>query len=279
MNKLKKWKKIMLIFISILTFIIICLVIIFNQFLYGLLFFYGYREIYNGNDDRGNKIMKYSISKLKNPNPKMYHSLSVQNTKNGNYDIAISALEKSYEMVPEEAGAYYGWVLLYYYRDYNKALKILNEYDNTTPNFTDAPMGENIKYLKGLAYAQLKDYENAIKEYDIAINEESSKYGEEEVFYPIYLNKGISLYYLKRYTEAIQSFDKALINYDKCSEAFYFKGLSQLKLNDNNSACTNFNKSINLIKQGYRSSDTYVELFHEIYEKEVENSILKFCKH
>lgn len=279
MIKVKKWKKLILIFLSILTFIIIGLVIIFNQFLYGLLFFYGYREIYNGNDDRGNSIMRYSISKLKNPDPKIYHALSVQNTKNGNYDIAISALKRSYEIAPEEAGAYYGWVLLYYYHDYNKALEILNEYDNTTPNFMDAPMGENIHYLKGLAYAQLEDYENAIKEYNIVIDEESLKYGEKEVYYLVLLNKGISLYYSKRYTEAIHLFDKALINYDKCSEAFYFKGLSQLKLNDNNSACSNFKKAICLIKQGYKSSDTYVELFHEIYEQDVEDAILKFCSY
>lgn len=276
---MKNWKKKLLILLSILTFILIIVVIIFNQFLYNLLFFYGYNEVYNGNDNRGNKIMKYSISKLKNPDPKLYHALSVQNTKNGNYDIAISALEKSYEIIPEDAGAYYGWVLLYYYHDYEKALKILNEYDATTPNFTDAPMGENINYLKGLAYTQLKVYKNANKEYDIAINEESSKYSEEEVFYPIYLNKGISLYYLKRYTEAIQSFDKALINYDKCSEAFYFKGLSQIKLNDNKSACANFKKALYLIRKNYKSSDTYVELFHEIYEQDVKNVILKFCEH
>lgn len=272
MIKVKKWKKKILIFLSILTFIIIGLVVVFNQFLYGLLFFYGYREVYNGNDDKGNKIMRYSISKLENLDPKIYHALSVQNTKNGNYDIAIPALEKSYEIIPEEAGAYYGWVLLYYYHDYEKSLKILNKYDETTPNFIDAPMGENIHYLKGLAYAQLKDYDNAIKEYNMVIDE------EKDVYYLVLLNKGISLYYSKKYTEAILLFDKTLISYDKCSEAYYFKGLSQLKLNDINSACTNFNKSINLIKQGYKSSDTYVELFHEIYEKEVENSILKFCK-
>jgi len=57
-----------------------------------------------------------------------YHSLSVQNTKNGNYSIAIAALEKAMELDPKEISPYYGWVLLYYYRDYEKSLKILEQY-------------------------------------------------------------------------------------------------------------------------------------------------------
>jgi len=277
MIRIKKWKRKMLFFIAFLAFVLIVLAIVFNQFLYSLLFFLGYSEVYKGNDERGNKLMMYSISKLKNPDAKLYHALSVQNTKNGNYDIAISALEKSYQLNPKESGEYYGWVLLYYYHDYEKALEILNKCDEATPNFSDAPMGECIHYLKGLAYAQLEDYENAIKEFDISIENTSSNQGEEWVDYQVFLNKGIALYRKRKFKDSINTLKKAISNYDKCTEAYYYIGLAQLELNIKDSACINISKAHSLIKQGYKSSDMYVELFHELYEQEIEISSLKYC--
>ncbi|MFH4968279.1 tetratricopeptide repeat protein [Gaetbulibacter sp. M240] len=273
----KKWKKRLLIFFSSLIILIIVLGIVFNQFVYMLIFHFGYSQVYNGNNERGNKIMEYAISKLKSPNAKIYHALSVQNTKNGNYDIAISSLEKSYRMNPNEAGAYYGWVLLYYYHDYEMALEVLNRYDDSTPRFSDWPMGECIHYLKGLAHKELGDFKLAIQEFNISIGNTSKKHGEDWVDYQVFLNKGISFFYLEEYDKAIIEFDRVIKNYDKCSEAYYFKGLSQLKLLNSNLGCSNLNKALSLISQGYKSSDTYVELFHEIYVQQVEQSILENC--
>lgn len=236
----------------------------------------GYSDVYYGNFERGNKIMMCAIARLEKPDSEVYHALSVLNTKNGNYNIAVSALEKAYELNPEE-GAYYGWVLLYYYRDYKKALNILNVYDNLTPNFSDWPMGECIHYLKGLAYSQLNNYEKAIEEFDISIANTSRENGKDWVDYQVFLNKGISLFNLRKYDDAIIEFEKTIKNHNRCAEAFYFIGLSQLKLNLNDLACQNLNQAHALINQGYRSKDIYVELFHEVYEQQIVNSILKNC--
>ncbi len=279
-EKKKKRKKRILIFFLSLFLLITILGVIFNQVVYMLLFYFGYSQVYNGNNERGNQIMSFAISKMENPSAEIYHALSVQNTKNGNYNIAMSALEKAYEMDPDEAGAYYGWVLLYYYHDYEKSLEILNKYDDSTPGFSDWPMGECIHYLKGLAYMQLHKYEIAIQEFNTSIDNASKEHGEGWVDYQVYLNKGICLFNLKMHEEAIVVFNKAIKSNDKSSEAYYYKGLALLKLDlkDKDTACHNLNKAYILIKQGYKSSDTYVELFSEIYEQQVEQSILENCK-
>tara|TARA_B110001450_G_scaffold85546_1_gene81439 strand:- start:2610 stop:3449 length:840 start_codon:yes stop_codon:yes gene_type:complete len=277
MKKKSKWKKRLLIIISSFLGIIIILSILFNQLVYALLIGVGSIDINHGNDERGNKLMSYALSKIKRPGINTYHAISVQNTKNGNYNIAIPALEKAYKINPEEVGAYYGWVLLYYYHDYEKSLKILNTFDESTPNFSDYPVGECIHYLKGLAYKQLKNYEEAIREFDESINNDLKNHGEKWIDYQVFLNKGISLYYLGKHQEAILEFERTLKNYDKCSEAFYYIGLCKLALNFKDSACQNLKKANELISQGYKSSDTYVELFHEIYKQQIDEVILENC--
>lgn len=273
----KKNKKRLLIFLASITGIIIVLGIIFNQLLYFIIFQTGYVEVHKGNNERGNKLMSFAVSRMDNPPAKIYHALSVQNTKNGNYSIAISALEKAYKLDPNDQGAYYGWVLLYYYHDYEKALTILNEYDELTPNFSDSPMGECIHYLKGLAYMQLNKYQDAVREFNTSIENASFEHGSDWIDYQVYLNNGICLLYLNKNEEAILEFDKTISDYNKCAEAFFYKGVSQLKLNLKNDACQNLKKAKDLINEGYKSSDVYVELFHEIYQQQVEDYILKNC--
>jgi tetratricopeptide (TPR) repeat protein len=273
----KKWLKRVFIFFSSLLILTTVLGIIFNQVVFMIIFQLGYSKVYNGNNEMGNDIMDFAISKMKNPDAKIFHARSVQNTKNGNYDIAIEALNKSYEMNPNEAGAYYGWVLLYYYHDYNKAIQILNVYDDSTPSFSDWPMGECIHYLKGLAYKELGKYDMSLKEFNISIKNTINKHSEDWIDYQVFVNKGLALYHMNRYDDAIVVFDKAINNYNKCSEAFYYKGLSEIKLGNEEIGCEQLQKANSLINSGYKSMDTYVELFHEIYLQQVEQTILENC--
>jgi len=278
MTKKSKWKKRLFITIASFLGLIVILAIVFNQLVYTLLIGVGSMDVYIGNNERGNKIMSCALSKIKKPNENTYHAISVQNTKNGNYNIAIPALEKAYRINPEEVGAYYGWVLLYYYHDYEKALSILNAYDDTTPNFSDWPVGECIHYLKGLAFMQLNNYEDAIKEFDISIENTSSEHREDWVDEAVFVNKARCLYNLNKFEVAIIALERVIGYSDKCTEAYYFMAISQVELDQKEKACQNFNKAYELIKKGYKSSDAYVELFHEIYEKQVEEAILKNCK-
>lgn len=273
----KKWIKRLLKTIAFLSVFIIVLAVFFNQLLFRLLIGVGYTDINQGNDFRGNKIMEFALSKIKKPKEKVYHAISVQNTKNGNYDIAIENLEIAYQINPKEIGGYYGWVLLYYYHDYKKALDVLNRYDDFTPNFSDYPMGECIHYLKGLAYKELKNYDQALIEFDISVNNSLKDHDEDWIDYQVFLNRGITFHLQGKTKEAIKEFKRVIKNYKESSEAYYFIGLSYVELKEKEKACFNFNKALELIKKGYKSSDIYVELFHEIYIQNIEEVLLANC--
>lgn len=243
-----------------------------------LLFGIGYQNIYYGKNELGNALIGYALSKRSTITEEDYHKWSVQNTKNGNYAIAFDKLEKRMQINPQSASAYYGWVLLYYYRDYERALNVLEQNDAYTPNFSDAPMGEDIHYLKGLCHMQLKDYQKAVEEFDVYINNLASTQGEDFVDVYTFVQKGRCLTQLGKFKEAISSFEKAIKYYEYCSEAYYFMGLTQFEMNDKESACKNLNKALNMINEGHRSSDSYVEYFHEIYPQQIEKSIKENCK-
>ena len=273
----KIWLKRLLKVIAFFGIFLIVLGIIFNQLVFSLLIGVGSIDINYGNNERGNAIMEFALSKIKKPRASTYHAISVQNTKNGNYNIAITALEKAYKINPNEVGAYYGWVLLYYYHDYKKAIALLNEYNALTPKFSDYAMGECIHYLKGLAYKELGDYELALKEFDLSIKNSLEEHDESWIDYQILLNRGITLFYQNKNEEAITEFERVIKNYNECSEAFYFKGLALVNLNKKVEACSSLTKSLVLIKKGYKSFDSYVELFHEVYEQDINEAISKNC--
>ena len=61
-----------------------------------LLFEIGYQSIYYGQNEKGNALIEYAFSKRDSLTEEEYHGWSVQNTKNGNYAIAVDKLEKSH---------------------------------------------------------------------------------------------------------------------------------------------------------------------------------------
>ena len=233
----------------------------------------GYLDLYMGNNQRGNEILNFALNNILKPDSEIYHELSVQNTKNGNYQIGFNYLNQAAELNPEVYG-YFGWVMLYYYRDYVRAIKYLEKYDSLTPNFVDYPIGENIHFLKGLAYLQLKSFEIAIFEFNNCIDEITNKNGENWVEESTFYYIGLCYQMQKNYKKAIWFYNKA-IKYNKFyTEAYYQRGLCRLELNN----LKKFNKDLlhsrELIMKGYRKSDSYLEIFHPVYLQDIEKYLL-----
>lgn len=232
----------------------------------------GYFDVYMGNNQRGNAIMEYALSKIPNPSYELYHELSVQNTKNGNYKLAVKYLDIASKLNPEVYG-YYGWIMLYYYRDYERSLRYLEKYDSLTPNFSDFPAGESINYLKGMAYMNLNKYDRAIQEFDKYIQETTLKSGEDWVEASTFYYKGLCLQYQQNYSDAIINYNKAIKFYDSFLEAYYQKGICYIALGEQKMAMDDFQKSGELIQIGFRKQDVYIEIFHPVYMQDIEKQI------
>ena len=118
----------------------------------------------------------------------------------------------------------------------------------------------------------------AVDEFNSYINAMTTTIGEDWVDVYTFVQKGRCLTELGQFDEAITSYNKAIKHYENCTEAYYFKGLTQIAMTKKEEACTNFNTALGLIKTGFKNEDAYVEYFHEIYTQQIEQSIIEHCK-
>jgi tetratricopeptide (TPR) repeat protein len=269
-----KWiKRIILGLLSTVLILILFFVLIKPKPYYMISYMIGSQMQWYGYDIEGNEMIEKSIKKLNNFSALQYHSVSVQNTKNGNYNKAIEYLDKASELESKEVDGYYGWLLLYYYRDYEKALFHLNRYDLFTPDFDDYVGDDNILYAKALCYKELGQYSKALELFDKAIKSELKERDESWISHQVYFQKARTLHLLGQQKKAIEYYDKTIKLWDKSSESFYYKGLAQIEINDALVGRKNLNIALDLIKKGYKTSDSYVALFDEVYQMEIEKTI------
>lgn len=269
-----KWiKRIFIGLLSTILVLILILVIIKPKLYYIINYGIGTQVQWYGYDKEGVEMIEKSIKKLKNFSASQYHLVSIQNTKNGNYNKAIEYLDKASELKPKEIDGYYGWLLLYYYRDYEKALFHLNRYDAFTPDIDDYVGDDNILYAKALCYKGLGHYSKALDLFNQAIESELKEHNESWISHQLYFQKARTLHLLANRKKAIKYYDKTISLWDKSSESFYYKGLAQIELSDSLDGRKNLNMALDLISKGYKTSDSYIALFDEVYEMEIRKKI------
>ncbi len=193
---------------------------------------------------------------LDSNNAEYFQGKSMAHTKIGDYHIAFPLMERAYQLNPKEMGYYYGWLLLYYYRDYERALKRLNEYDDFTPNQPDFAWGEHVNYLKGLCHRRIHNHELAIEEFDRVIELEG-----EHVDVNAYVYRGLSHYSLGELELAEMDFLKAIENYSENCMAYAYLGQNYIALGKKEKAKAAFVKAKELIQKGYLASEAYYEPF------------------
>ena len=264
--------------ILLLVVLLVVFFVIKPNVYYSLKSIYGSQLQWFGYEEIGNRIIANSFSKMDGMIPShIYHASSVQNTKNGNYDEAIAYLNKAISMSPMDGDGYMGWVLLYYYRDYERALLYLNRLEASTMENTKYVSDDHILYAKGLCHKQLEDYESALDLFSRAIEDELKNQDGILITHQMYFQKGRTLDLLDRPDEAIVFYDKAIDKWSGSSESLFYKGLAQIKLGATEKGCSNLKSARNQVVKGIKSADSYVRLFDEVYQFQIEEAIERLC--
>lgn len=277
---MKKWiKRMTLFFIGLIIVLFLAL-----RFLMPGLYFtmklgigsdiqrYGYADL-------GNRMIKNSLDKVP-PKASVHRIFSIQLTKIGNFDESYQLLSRASELGPKEVDGYFGWIMLYYYRDYEKALELLSKYDNYTPELVDYVGDDNILYAKGLCHKQLNNLEQALSHFDQTIEYELKRRKGDIQWIPLqyFFQRGRTHHLLSNYEAAIEDYNTALKIWEDCSESLYYKAQALYELGDSTTACQTLDTSLKAIKKGLKSQDTYVELFDEIYEQQITQAINNKCR-
>lgn len=159
-----------------------------------------------------------------------------------------------------------GYLYLWFYRDYKKAIADFDASDTLTPNFTDQPQGHSVDYWRGIAYLGLKDYDNSILYFDKYIHQEIEESGEDWVELTAFLYRGIAYYESGNYEKALYNFEKRLEHGRNLSaDAKYYMALIAQQQGKIELAEELINTAIDEFKQGYFNNRPYVETLRQIY--------------
>ena len=197
-----------------------------------------------------------------------YQEKSTPYTKIGDYHIAYPFLEKAYVLDPEGSLYYHSWVMLYYFRDYERAFELLTEFDAYTPDKVSYAWGENVNFLKGLALRQMKRYPEAINEFTKYIKDE----GQNVDIYA-FVYRGICHFYSDKHELAIRDFDYAMQKNENCSAAYFWKAELLVQKHEVNDANRLFEKALELVKKGHVKTDNYMEVFDMPNQMQIEDRI------
>ena len=217
------------------------------------------------NKEKIQKDMELStrVENFESQNSTEYKQYSIRLNKAGDFENGFKYLNKAVELDPKLHLGYRGWIRLRKMRDYDKALVDFDRLDSLTPNFVDAPWGEDIDFLRGECYFGKKDYSKAIQMFDRHIK--NQKEGWADVYSFVYL--GLCHYELGNYQKAISEFQRALNQFEYTPESYFGMAKAYAKIGEIEKAKENLIKAENNIH--YKRDDVYNEFLNEIYLSEI----------
>ena len=127
-----------------------------------------------------------------------------------------------------------------------------NDNQNAILYYTEAikldPGDDNSFTNRGLAYSELKDYDNAINDFTYALNMKPTD--------PViaYNSRGLAYYRSKQFEKAVEDYTNAIKFNPKHRIAYYNRGLALKKLKRHNEAVEDYNKAVEL---GLKTSLVY----------------------
>ncbi|WP_034060938.1 tetratricopeptide repeat protein [Lacinutrix jangbogonensis] len=163
-----------------------------------------------------------------------------------------------------------GYLYLWFYRDYKKAIADFDASDILTPNFIDAPQGHSVDYWRGIAYLGLKDYKNSNAYFEKHITKETEDFGEDYVDITAFLYNGISYFEANNYEKALLNFEKQLkYSRNLSADAKYYKAQIFITQGKKEKALKTINEAIDDFNQGYNNKRAYVETIRQIYPQDL----------
>lgn len=199
--------------------------------------------------------------------------------KSGEHIKAMQMLNKAVALDVEKnstkALEYKAWSMLYFYRDYESTIKDVDLIEKINfPKKYNACHGEPCLFLKGQAYYQLGEYQNAIEtfEYLLKILEEKGLDPKDEFLTNFYLarsyfksnNLDKSLFYLEEQLE---------MPYTVKAELNFYAGQIYVLKNEKEKALQHFLEAKELFLKNDKFYEPYIERFDEIFIDDIESEI------
>ena len=206
----------------------------------------------------------FEILKFQDPtNSEIYFEQSVPYNKRGVYERGFELLDKAVEYNPKVYLGYRGYMKLRFLRDFDGAIKDFETLDELTPNFVDAPWGEDIDFLRGEAYFGIGEYQKAIEHFNKSIENQGEDWADIQTY--VYL--GICESKLENFDKAVISYNRALNQSKYICEAHLGLAKVHKEIGETEKAKEHILKAEKYFN--YKRTDPYNEFLNEIYKSDI----------
>ena len=199
-----------------------------------------------------------------------WREIGVPYLKRGYAHEAEKYYSKAIEYDAEEWLGYKAYCWLYFYRDYEMAIKELDRYDAFTPDFVDYPQATSVDYMRGVAYLRLGKLDRALAYLVKHMDEEKENTGAEYIEPKDYLMLGVVYYEKGDYNKALDVIDEGLQHNDTTADLHYYRALISSKIKDVNATKVYLDKAEYYIANGGKNIRPYIEEFYAVYQQDVD---------
>ena len=189
--------------------------------------------------------------------------------KRGIADSFYLNYKKGVQYRPEKWAGFRGYIYLYFYRDYERAIADFNYNDEIVGEVTYS-QGQSHDYMRGICYYGLKDYGEALNQLNRYIDTITEGEGPEWVDVYAILYKGLALAKLRRFDEALAAFDNAEKLYPKLSDLYYHRARISCARKDYEKALQLLEVAKKYHQEGYYHQRPYVEVLEQVHSQDIE---------
>ncbi len=182
---------------------------------------------------------------------------------------------RAVELDPLGNIGYRGYLYLYYFRDYQKALDDFDATDILTPNQVDYPQSLSVDYLRGICYLKIKNYEKSIFYFDKHIQLETEKVGVNYINSKTFLFKGIAHMKLKDFDAALKTFNTGLEVDEQNADLLLWTSKIHLEKGDKKTALRYVKEARKQFMKENHNSRYVVEEFFQTYIQDIEELELR----
>jgi len=163
-----------------------------------------------------------------------------------------------------------GYMYLYFYRDYERAIADFDSLDKLTPNFVDYPQSTSIHFMRAICYLQLDDYDKALTYWDLHLEEELKTGTEDYIDPKTFLFQGITYYKKGDLIKAQESIDRGLKHIKNNADLWLWSAKLALHNNELDKALKALEKAQTQFDKGYYNYRRYVEEFYQMYQSDID---------
>lgn len=162
-----------------------------------------------------------------------------------------------------------GYLYLYFYRDYERALADFNRLDTITPGVVDYPQSVSVDFMRGICYLQLKQYNQSVSYFDEHIAYETGVTGFKYIAPETFLFRGIAYLGLKDTATALRSFETGLRIEDYNADLMYWLAKTYAQEGRTAEARNYLKKAQKAFANNDYNRRPYVEEFYQLYEADL----------